>query len=289
MIEQVIELSIRHRVATIVAACVLAVCGVVAVGRTPMDAIPDLSENQVLVFADWPGHNPRELDEQVTSTLTRHLQGIAGVRVVRGASEAGYALLHLIFDESVRFETARARVQERLTMLGDALPSGVTPRLSPDAVPTGQIFWYTLEGSGFDLGRLRDIQDWSLRPQLSSVPGVAEVASVGGHVREFVIELDLVKLAEVGLTPRDICDAVEHSQAILGGNVIHKGNAEFLVHAPANFGASASSSEEIDRQTVCDLQLPAGGLARVSRCVRHGQTVVRTVPAMPRVYRCRSI
>ncbi len=282
MIERLIELSIRHRVATIVAACVLAVCGVIAVGRTPMDAIPDLSENQVLVFADWPGHNPRELDEQVTSTLTRHLQGIAGVRVVRGASEAGYALLHLIFDESVRFETARARVQERLTMLGDALPSGVTPRLSPDAVPTGQIFWYTLEGSGLDLGRLRDIQDWSLRPQLSSVPGVAEVASVGGHVREFVIELDLVKLAEVGLTPRDICDAVEHSQAILGGNVIHKGNAEFLVHAPAGFGASASSSEDVDRQTLRDLEAVLVPVAHAARVRQENEADARE-PRAPRL------
>jgi Cu(I)/Ag(I) efflux system membrane protein CusA/SilA len=164
MIERLIELSIWHRVATIVAACVLAVCGVMAVGRTPMDAIPDLSENQVLVFADWPGHNPRELDEQVTSPLARHLQGIAGVRVVRGASEPGFSLLHLIFHDAVRFETARSLVQERLTLLGNALPNGVTPRLSPDAVPTGQIFWYTLEGPGLDLGRLRDLQDWSIRP-----------------------------------------------------------------------------------------------------------------------------
>ena len=254
MIERLIELSIRHRAVTIVAACVLAVCGAIAVGRTPMDAIPDLSENQVLVFADWPGHNPRELDEQVTSTLSRHLQGIDGVRVVRGASEAGYALLHLIFDESVRFETARSRVQERLTLLGDALPTGVTPRLSADAVPTGQIFWYTLEGPGLDLGRLRDIQDWYLRPQLSGVPGVAEVASVGGHVREFVIELDLDKLKTLGLSPRDVCEAVEHSQAILGGNVIHKGNSEFLIHAPAGFGASAVGSDEVERQTLRDLE-----------------------------------
>ena len=129
MIEHVIAFSIHQRWLVIAAAALLAAWGVFAIYHTPMDAIPDLSENQVLVFADWPGHNPRELDEQVTSTLARHLQGIAGVRVVRGASEAGYALLHLIFDESVRFETARARVQERLTMLGDALPSGVTPEV----------------------------------------------------------------------------------------------------------------------------------------------------------------
>ncbi len=287
MIERLIELSIRHRAVTIVTACVLAVCGVIAVSRTPMDAIPDLSENQVLVFADWPGHNPRELDEQVTSTLSRHLQGIEGVRVVRGASEAGYALLHLIFDESVRFETARSRVQERLTLLGDALPTGVTPRLSADAVPTGQIFWYTLEGPGLDLGRLRDIQDWYLRPQLSGVPGVAEVASVGGHVREFVIELDLVKLAKVGLTPRDICDAVEHSQAILGGNVIHKGNAEFLVHAPGNFGASANSSEDVDRQTLRDLEAVLVPVARAAR-VRQEQPS-ETDAREPRALRLRDI
>ena len=117
MIERLIDLSIRHRVATIVAACGLAICGVIAVGRTPMDAIPDLSENQVLVFTDWPGHNPREIDEQLTSPLSRHLQGIDGVRVVRGASEPGFSLLHLIFDEDVRFETARRRVQERLASM----------------------------------------------------------------------------------------------------------------------------------------------------------------------------
>ena len=273
MIERLIEFSIRHRAATIIAACVLAVCGVIAVGHTPMDAIPDLSENQVLVFADWPGHNPREIDEQVTSTLSRHLQGIEGVRVVRGASEAGYALLHLIFDEGVRFATARSRVQERLTLLGDTLPRGVTPRLSPDAVPTGQIFWYTLEGPGLDLGRLRDIQDWYLRPQLSSVPGVAEVASVGGHVREFHIELELTKLRELELSPRDVCEAVEHSQAILGGNVIHKGNAEFLVHAPAGFGASATESDQVERQTLRDLEavlvpLPSHRAARLRDLAR---------------------
>lgn len=175
MIERLIELSIRYRGVTIVAALLLGLCGLFAVATTPVDAVPDLSENQVLVFTDWQGHNPREIDEQVTYPLSLHLQGIAGVRVVRGSSDAGFSLLHLIFDDDIRFETCRARVQERLTLLGDALPAGVTPRLAPDAIPTGQIFWYTIEGPGLDLGHLRDIQDWYLRPQLSSVAGVAEV------------------------------------------------------------------------------------------------------------------
>ncbi len=257
MIERLIELSIRHRGVTIVAACLLALCGLFAVATTPMDAVPDLSENQVLVFTDWSGHNPREIDEQVTYPLSLHLQGIEGVRVVRGSSDAGFSLLHLIFEEGIRFETCRARVQERLTLLGDALPNGVTPRLAPDAIPTGQIFWYTVEGPGHDLGRLRDIQDWYLRPQLSSVTGVAEVASVGGFVREYVVELDLTKLRSLGLSPREICEAIEHSQAVLGGNVIHKGNAEFLVHTASGFGARSDSNrspDEIQRQTLQDLE-----------------------------------
>ncbi len=257
MIERLIELSIRHRGVTIVAACLLALCGLFAVATTPMDAVPDLSENQVLVFTDWPGHNPREIDEQVTYPLSLHLQGIEGVRVVRGSSDAGFSLLHLIFEEGIRFETCRARVQERLSLMGDALPTGVTPRMAPDAIPTGQIFWYTVEGAGHDLGRLRDIQDWYLRPQLSSVPGVAEVASVGGFVREYVVELDLAKLQTLGLSPREICEAIEHSQAVLGGNVIHKGNAEFLVHTASGFGARSDtnrSPDEIQRQTLQDLE-----------------------------------
>ena len=261
MIERLIELSIRHRGVTVVAGCVLAVCGLIAVARTPMDAVPDLSENQVLVFTDWPGHNPREVDEQITSPLSSHLQGIERVRVVRGSSEAGFSLLHLIFEDGVAFETCRARVQDRLALMGESLPRDVTPRLAPDAIPTGQIFWYTVEGAGYDLGRLRDIQDWYLRPQLSSVAGVAEVASVGGLVREYVIELDLSKLRSLGLTPRDVCDAVEQSQAVIGGNVIHKGNAEYLVHAVSGFGArseetadNARSAESIQRQTIKDIE-----------------------------------
>ncbi len=257
MIERLIELSIRYRGVTIVAALLLGLCGLFAVATTPVDAVPDLSENQVLVFTDWQGHNPHEIDEQVTYPLSLHLQAIAGVRVVRGSSDAGFSLLHLIFDDDIRFETCRARVQERLTLLGDALPAGVTPRLAPDAIPTGQIFWYTIEGPGLDLGRLRDIQDWYLRSQLSSVAGVAEVASVGGFVREYVVELDLAKLRSLGLSPREICEAIEHSQAVLGGNVIHKGNSEFLVHTASGFGVSPDSNrsaEEIQRQTLSDLE-----------------------------------
>lgn len=136
MIERVIELSIRHRVLVIVAGAVLAVWGVFAVHQTPMDAVPDLSENQVLVFAEWPGHGPHEVEDQVTYPLSRALQGLAGVRVVRGSSDVNYSLIHIIFHDGMTFTTARHRVQERLAVVGNSLPTGVTPRLAPEAIPT---------------------------------------------------------------------------------------------------------------------------------------------------------
>lgn len=301
MIDRVIELSIRHRLAIIVAALALALAGVIAVARTPVDAVPDLSENQVIVFTEWLGHNPREIDEQVTYPLSLHLQGIDGVRVVRGSSDAGFSLLHLIFADDLRFETCRARVQERLTLLGTALPLGVVPQLSPDAIPTGQIFWYTVEGTGLDLGRLRDLQDWYLRPQLSSVPGVAEVASVGGFVREYAIELDLAKLQSLGVSPRDVCDAVQHSQSVIGGNVIHKGGAEYLVHTASRLGAATSSAtarsfDEVQQQVARDLEttlvpipLPLGeggrrlgeGVAALDAVSKDDSSNARQTPQLP--------
>src|SRR5262245_15302458 len=199
MIDRVIELSIRHRGLVITAGLALALWGVYAVYRTPMDAVPDLSENQVIVFAEWPGHSPREIEDQVTYPVSRALQSLAGIRVVRGSSDVNYSMIWLIFEDSVEFSTARARVQERLAGLQDALPLGVSPRLAPDAIPTGQIFWYTVEGRGYDLGKLRDLQDWFVSHQLESVPGVAEVASVGGQVLEYHVELDPLKLSDRGV------------------------------------------------------------------------------------------
>src|SRR5262249_4719218 len=154
MIERVIELSIRHRWLVILAGLVLALWGVYAVYHTPMDAIPDLSENQVIVFTDWAGHSPREIEDQVTYPLSLHLQGIAGVRVVRSSSDFNFSMISVIFEDAVEPRAARERVAERLANLGDALPPGVAPRLGPDAAATGQIFWYAVTGPGYDLGRL---------------------------------------------------------------------------------------------------------------------------------------
>src|SRR5262249_37859135 len=163
-----------HRSLVILAGLVLALGGLFAVYRTPMDAIPDLSENQVIVFTDWPGHSPREVEDQVTYPLTPHLQGLAGGRVVRSSSDVGFSMSGVIFGAGVAPAAARQRVAERLAQAGASLPPGVAPYLGPDAGAIGQIYWYTVEGAGYDLGRLRAVQDWYVRPQLNSVPGVAE-------------------------------------------------------------------------------------------------------------------
>ncbi|MSR59219.1 MAG: efflux RND transporter permease subunit [Planctomycetaceae bacterium] len=237
MLNRIIELSIRHRAFVIVAGLALAVWGVFAVYHTPIDAVPDLSENQVIVFTDWPGHSPQEIEDQITYPLSRNLQSLAGIRVVRGSSDVNYSMLHLIFVDAVDFTTARTRVQERLTMLADSLPSGVVPRLAPDAIPTGQIFWYTLEGAGYDLARLRAVQDWYVKHQLESVPGVAEVASVGGQIQEYHVNLDPLRLRDRGVEVRDVLVELARSNAAVGGDVIHKANAEFIVRGVGWLGA----------------------------------------------------
>src|SRR5262249_54672977 len=227
MIARIIDFSIRNRLLVILAAALLALGGVVAVRRTPVDAIPDLSEHQVILFTEWPGHGPREVEDQITYRLSLHLQGLAGVRGVRCSSDVGFSSISIIFDEGADIQLARRQVAERLAGTTGLLPPGVTPALGPDAAATGQLFWYTVEGRGYDLGRLRAVQDWYVRPQLASVPGVAEVASVGGFPGEYQIDVDPRKLNARGVPLSAVTDAVARSNAAVGGNVIHKANEEF--------------------------------------------------------------
>src|SRR5262249_45158386 len=217
MIERIIEFSIRRRWIVILAAVVLAVWGIRSVYRTPVDAIPDLSENQVIVFTDWPGHSPREIEDQVTYPLALELKGLAGVRVVRSSSDVGYSMIHVIFEDSAGWEAARRQVSEVLAGIGSKLPPGVIPHLGPDADATGQIFWYTVEGPGYDPGRLRAVQDWFIRPQLASVPGIAEVATVGGSAIEYQIDLDPHKLKAFLVEPTQVAEAVAKANSTTGG------------------------------------------------------------------------
>ncbi|GAC1594057.1 MAG: hypothetical protein NVS4B10_01340 [Myxococcales bacterium] len=229
LVDRVIELSIRRQPLVLLAALALAVAGAVALWRMPVDAIPDLSENQVIVFADWLGHGPREIEDQITYPLSTRLQGLRGVKAVRSSSEFNFSMVSIIFEEGVDFRAARTQVLERLSLADEAMPSGVTAYLAPDATALGQIFAYTVEGAGQDLGELRAIQDYLVRPPLASVPGVAQVASLGGFVREYQIDVDPLRLRAFDVTLGEVSAAAARSNGAAGGSVVVKGGAEYLI------------------------------------------------------------
>ncbi|MCW8137613.1 MAG: efflux RND transporter permease subunit, partial [Planctomycetota bacterium] len=202
--------------------------GVYCLQRTPVDAIPDLSENQVIVFTDWMGRSPQEVEDQITYPLSVNLQGLAGVKAVRSTSEFNYSMINVIFDDGVEFYFARERVLERLATSATFLPPGVVPYMAPDATALGQIFWYTVEGA-LDPGALRTLQDWYVRYQLNAVPGVAGVSSVGGFVQEYQIDVDPGRLRAYGVTLGEVFSAVARANSSVGGNVLQKNRAEFLI------------------------------------------------------------
>jgi len=220
MIDRLIEVSLRNRFLVVAAFVLLGGWGYWALLTTPIDAIPDLSDNQVIVFTDWPGRSPQEVEDQVTYPLTVSLQGLPGVRVVRSSSAFGFSMINVIFEDRVDLYFARSRVLERLQLLSKALPAGVVPTRGPDATGVGHVFWYTVEGGGKSLQELRTIQDWFVRYQLNAVPGVAEVASVGGVVRQYQIDADPNRLRAYRIPISAVVDAVMRSNRNVGGNVV---------------------------------------------------------------------
>ncbi len=232
MIEKIIEASIRNRFVVLFITAALAVAGVVAMFNTPIDAIPDLSENQVIVFTDWMGRSPREIEDQVTYPLSRKLQGLAGVRAVRSSSEFNFSMITIIFDDDIDFYFARQRVSEKLAQASVFLPPGVLPYLAPDATALGQIFWYTVESSPehkINPERLWALNKFYIATQLNAAPGVADVAIVGGAPLEYQIDVRPESLRAHGITLGDLYSAVGKSNMPAGGGVIQKNNAEYIV------------------------------------------------------------
>ena len=236
MINRIIEWSLRNRFLVVCGAVLLAGLGIRALYQTPVDAIPDLSENQVIVYADWLGRSPQEVEDQVTYPLSVNLQGLAGVKTVRASSMFGFSLITVIFDDQIDNYFARSRVLERLNYLGDVLPAGVEPKLGPDATGLGWVYEYYLAvdptqspQGGYDLGQLRAIQDWFVRYQLNAVPGVAEVASVGGFPRQYQIEVSSLRMRQLGVTLQMVMDAVRQSNLNVGGKIIEENGMEFVV------------------------------------------------------------
>jgi Cu/Ag efflux pump CusA len=232
MIERIIELSIRNRALVLVVAVALTAAGIYATVRTPIDAIPDLSENQAIVFTDWMGRSPREIEDQVTYPLSLKLQGLAGVRTVRSSSEFNFSMITIIFEDGIDFYFARQRVTEKLSQVASSLPPGVVPYLAPDATALGQVFWYTVEPSRsnpVDPQQLWALNKFYIAPQLNAAAGVADVATVGGAPLEYQVDVRPEMLRAYGVTLGEVFAAVGKSNQPAGGGVVQKNNAEYIV------------------------------------------------------------
>src|SRR6187549_1041865 len=229
MINRLIDVALKNRLIVVALYIALAGWGWWALRSTPIDAIPDLSDNQVIVFTDWPGHSPQEVEDQVTYPLTTNLQGLAGVRVVRSQSAFGFSMIYVVFEDNVELYFARTRVLERMSLVTKSLPAGVTPTLGPDATGVGHVFWYTVESPTHSLRELRTLQDWFIRYQLNAVPGVAEVASVGGHVQQYQVDVDPNRLRNYKLPLSAVVSAVRDSNVNVGGNVLESNGAWLIV------------------------------------------------------------
>lgn len=229
MVEKLISFSLQNRYVVLVIALALFIWGVVAVNRNPIDAIPDISENQIIVFTEWTGRSPQVIEDQVTYPLVSNLQGIPEVKNVRGTSMFGMSFIYLIFDDKTDPYWARSRVLERLNSAQNLLPDGVTPTLGPDGTGVGHIFWYTLDGKGYDLGELRALQDWYVKFALQSVPGVSEVASFGGFQKQYQISVDPNKLIYYNITLEDVLDATRENNNDVSGRKFEKSEIGYIV------------------------------------------------------------
>ena len=217
----------------------------------PVDALPDLGENQQIVFTAWDGRSPQDVDDQITYPLTVSLLGIPGVETVRSNSFFGFSSIHVLFEEGIDFYWARSRILERLASLpADTLPAGVQPTLGPDATALGQVFWYVLEGrdpegrpvGGWDLDELRSVQDWQVRYALLAARGVSEVGSIGGFVREYQIDVDPDAMRAFGVSITQVADAVRHSNLDVGARTLEVNGVEYFVRSIGFIEDLANSS-----------------------------------------------
>ena len=229
MINKIIETCLKNRFLVIATFALLIIWGFYSMKSTPVDAIPDIGELQIIVYADWPGRSPRDVEDQLIYPLTTGLMGTPEVKVVRSTSAFGFGLVNMIFKDGTDFYWARTRVLERLDFAKKDIPQGATVTLGPDATALGQIFWYTVEGDGYDLAQLRSIQDWYVRYQLTAVEGVSEVASVGGYVKQYQIDVDPNKLLAYDIRLHELIGAVEGSNIDVGAKVFEEGGIEFIV------------------------------------------------------------
>jgi Cu(I)/Ag(I) efflux system membrane protein CusA/SilA len=233
MIARIIDASIANRLFIVLAAIAVTLGGLWAVRTTPVDALPDLSDVQVVVRSNYPGQAPRIVEDQVTYPMATTMLSVPGAKTVRGYSMFGDSYVYIIFEDGTDLYWARSRVLEYLNQVQNRLPEGVTSTLGPDATGVGWIYEYALvdRTGGHDLAGLRSIQDWFLRYELKTIPGIAEVASVGGMVKQYQVVLDPYRMASLGVTHAEIVNAIQSSNQEAGGSIVEMGEAEYMVRA----------------------------------------------------------
>jgi copper/silver efflux system protein len=230
MLEKIIEASVKNRFLVIIFTAIVAFAGIYAMMDTPVDAIPDLSDVQVIIFTEFPGQAPQVVEDQVTYPLTTSMLAVPYAKSVRGYSFFGLSFVYIIFEDGTDIYWARSRVLEYLNYVSSRLPQGITPTLGPDATGVGWVYEYVLDGGDkYDLQQLRSIQDWYLRYELTSVPGVAEVASLGGYVKQYQVQVDPNKLLAYNIPINKVRMAIKRSNSDVGGKLVELGETEFMV------------------------------------------------------------
>ena len=229
MIEKIITWSINNRFFVWLGIVMIAIGGLYSIKNMPVDAIPDLSENQVIVYTEYMGRNPKIMEDQITYPLVSNLQGIPKIKSIRAASMFGMSFIFVVFDDGVDEYWARTRVLERLNYAQRFLPQGVTPTLGPDGTGLGHVFWYTLDGDGYNLGELRALQDWYVKFALQNVDGVSEVASFGGFQKLYQVTIDPHKLIYYGVPLMDITRAVTANNRDVGGSLYEMNSTGYLI------------------------------------------------------------
>jgi Cu(I)/Ag(I) efflux system membrane protein CusA/SilA len=229
MVQKLIEWSLRNRLIVLLLAASLFAWGIFSIQKNPIDAIPDLSENQVIVFTEWMGRSPQIIEDQVTYPLVSNLQGVPKVKNIRGLSMFGMSFIYIVFDDDVDIYWARTRVLERLNYAQRLLPQGITPTLGPDGTGVGHVFWYTLDAKQMDLGEQRALQDWYIKFALQTVTGVAEVASFGGFEKQYQLVIDPVKLQFYNISMMDIMNKVKANNNDVGGRKFEMSDMAYII------------------------------------------------------------
>jgi CzcA family heavy metal efflux pump len=262
MIESLISFSLQNRFLVLLVAVGLFAWGIYSVKVNKIDAIPDLSENQVIVFTEWMGRSPQIMEDQVTYPLVTNLQGLPQVKYVRGSSMFGMSFVYVIFNDDTEVYWARERVLERLNYAARLLPEGVTPTLGPDGTGVGHILWYTLEAPGMDLGEQRALQDWYIKFALQNAPGVSEIASFGGFQKQYQVTLNPNKLSYYGLSTQEVIQSVRSNNNEAGGRKFEMSDIGYIIKT-SGYLKSIEEIENIPVKTVNTIPVKISDLGSV--------------------------